>query len=108
MPLEGHYRRQNTPLRSLQARERRILAIVVAVIVAGCIAAVVASVSTGGEKPTPHGCVAISLAGVMGAAVQQHCGDQARFVCAHPEGQGGPAYVRLVREACHKAGIATD
>ena len=107
MPLEGQWKRQTTSLRKLQSRERRILISVVVVLVVMCVAIVAASISTGGAKAAPPGCVRITLAGVMGAAVQQPCGERAKQLCAHPGGQGGPPYVKLVRVACREAGLPT-
>ncbi len=91
MPLEGHWARQQAPLRP---RERRI---VLALLAALAACAVVIALAAGGSGPAP-GCVDATIASTTGGAAVHACGDRARQLCRAP----GPG--REIRAACRRAG----
>jgi hypothetical protein len=90
MPLEGHWARQQAPLRR---RERRLVLAALAAVVAGVVA--LSLVVGGGSAP---GCVDATIASTTGGAAVHACGDRARRLCTAP-GQG-----REIRAACRRAG----
>jgi hypothetical protein len=103
MPLEGHWERQNAPLRATTGRERRLLAGFVAVLAAGVVALVVALVSGGGSSAA--GCVSVTAPNSMGGAVLRQCGADARQWCAQ-EVRRGDALAHQVLAQCRRAGYA--
>ena len=94
-------RRLSQPLR--WTRAGRLAVIVVAVLlIGGTIATVIASSGTTKLRP---GCIEVTFASTLGAAVQRPCGAHAREVCAHPGENPGLAEHGALREACRKAGL---
>jgi hypothetical protein len=94
MPLDGHWARQQTPLRR---RERRTVAAVLAVLLAGLLVLLVAG--RGGSASAP-GCVDVTIASTTGGAAVHACGERARRLCAADQA------TRQVRAACRRARIA--
>ncbi|HET8567300.1 MAG TPA: hypothetical protein VFL77_12610 [Solirubrobacterales bacterium] len=90
MPLEGHYKRVNTPLRKLTKRERR------AVTWGGltsAIAILVLVVATAGSSSHPApapGCIRPTIAGRTGGEVQNACGARAVALCNRAAATEGP------------------
>lgn len=104
MPLEGHWGRVNTPVRSLTRRER-LVAIVASAAVVVAIVAIVA-VTAGRSRPAPGpGCIRANVAMVMGAEELNLCGRHARRTCAQHAGDPNPV-ARTIETACREAGIA--
>jgi len=101
MPLEGHWERQNTPLRRLTGRERRILAAAAGLIALATVVVVVLALTTSRAAPPP-GCVDVTAASTTGAATFRACGEDAKARCAatDPARDGGLA------QACRRAGLA--
>jgi hypothetical protein len=85
-PLQGHWERVNTPLRETTGRERRIVAIAVALLAAAAIVGVI--VAVGSSSPgTPAGCIRIEVPSTMGSSASNICGDKAISSFCH----GAPA-----------------
>ena len=103
MPLEGHWRRANTPLRELSGRERLVALAGAAVVV---IAVVVLLVVTGGSsRPVPApGCIRPTIPHVMGAEELNACGQRARRVCAE-HARGDDPGSRAIEASCREAGL---
>ena len=81
MPLEGHYRRVNTPLRKLTGRERRV-AIWGSVLTAVAVLALVLATAGGSSHPAPApGCIRPTIAGRTGGEVENACGAEAVALC---------------------------
>src|SRR6184192_397944 len=77
MPLEGHWKRTNTPLRRLTRRERRVAIVSAVLVLATVLALVLATV--GDSRPGPKaGCIYAIVPGVMGATPVDACGVQAK------------------------------
>lgn len=94
MPLEGHWARQQAPLRP---RERRlVLGGLAAVLV--LVVALILVFSGGGSK---RGCVDATIASTTGGAAVHACGSRAKRLCAAPDAS------REIREACERADIHT-
>lgn len=106
MPLEGHYKRVNTPLRRLTRRERNVAIGAVALSVIAILAVVLATAGNSEPKAGP-GCIYAIIPGVMGAEPVDACGQQAEFVCAkHTTGtQPGS---ETIRNACREANIVVS
>src|SRR5262249_40074833 len=103
MPLEGHYRRVNTPLRALTGRERNVViwgTVATAVAVLVLILATVRSSHAGPAK----GCIRASIAGRTGAELIQRCGADAVATCRQARGFGGPAGEAILA-ACRDAAV---
>src|SRR3954452_19585962 len=104
MPLEGHWRRVNTPLRRLTKRERNIAIAVVAVTIAGIVALIVATVDDSRPAPAP-GCISAIVAGFTGAEPLEACGARARRLCEVHAGQADPRS-DAINESCRRAGLS--
>jgi hypothetical protein len=104
MPMEGQWRRANTPLYTLTKRER-VVAIVAAVATALAILAIVLA-SAGDTRPAPGpGCIRANVPGVMGALEINACGRRAQHLCADRAGQDDPGSV-AIEESCREAGVS--
>jgi hypothetical protein len=104
MPMEGQWRRANTPLYKLTRRER-VVAIALAAITTVAILAIVLA-SAGSTRPAPGpGCIRANVPGVMGALEVNACGERARRLCAERAGEEDPGSQAIVA-ACREAGIS--
>lgn len=94
MPLEGHFKRVNTPLRRLTKRERNV---VMTGTVVTAIALVVLILATAGDSQPPPapGCIRASVAGRTGAELIQACGTKARRLCARSVGHDEPQFLAI-------------
>jgi hypothetical protein len=100
MPLEGHWERQQTPLRLMTARERRIGAIVASALAVATVALVLYIVlaDSGSSAPAP-GCISVTAASTMGGATVHACGDAAQRWCTVAAGETTPL-ARAIRPQC--------
>jgi hypothetical protein len=104
MPMEGQWRRANTPLRALTRRER-LVAIAAAAVTAIAIVAFVLA-SAGNTRPAPGpGCIRANVPGVMGALEINACGRRAKDLCAQRAGQDDPGS-RAIEASCQNARIS--
>jgi hypothetical protein len=92
MPLEGHWARQQAPLR---ARERRVVLGVVTTVVAAIVVLVLV-VGRGSSSP---GCVDATIASTTGGAAVHACGSRARALCSARDATAE------IRTACARAGL---
>jgi len=104
MPLEGHWQRVNTPLRTLTRRERRLVSAAVALIAAATVALVLLAASASTAPPRP-GCIDAIVPGAMGGQPIDACGAAARRLCSERRGQSDPGSL-VVEAACRRAKIA--
>jgi hypothetical protein len=105
MPLEGHWRRQHTPLRLATPRERA-LAAVVAALTAGAVALSVYFLFAGGESSAPAaGCVKATAASSTGGAQVHACGRAAVRLCASAARERTPLAAAL-RPQCRRNQIS--
>jgi hypothetical protein len=104
VPLEGHWERQNTPLRGLGRRELRALVVVAAAVVAAAAVVLVVALSQGAPKVT-SGCVAVTAASSTGGATIHACGPRATRLCRARAGGDDP-FARSVQAACRRAGVS--
>jgi hypothetical protein len=103
VPLEGHWRRANTPLRQLTPRERLVAIVGCAVTAIAVIALIVAT--AGNSRPPPAaGCIRAMVPGVMGATELNLCGDRAKRECAKHLGGSDPGS-RAIEASCREAGL---
>jgi hypothetical protein len=103
MPLEGHWRRINTPLRRLTTRERSVAIAVVGVTLVALVAVIVATLPHSRPAPPP-GCISATVAGFTGAEPLEACGGRARRICATRTQEGDPG-AAAIRESCHEGGL---
>jgi hypothetical protein len=103
MPLEGHWRRVNTPLRRLSSRERNIAIAAAVATLAACVALIVATVGRTTPAPGP-GCIRAIIPHVMGGETLNACGTRAKDICAARAGDADPG-ARAVQESCRQAGL---
>jgi hypothetical protein len=92
---------------SLPDRERRLIAGVGTILLAGLIAVVVAVVLNGSGVPRRVGCISVGLAYSTGGEQIDRCGAAARALCA---GVGRPGGIpgrpgRTVAVVCRRAGL---
>jgi hypothetical protein len=109
MPLEGHYRRVNTPPRRLTGRERAVLAAGIAI----TAIAIVALLFVPGHNERPlldehggqrAGCIEVAVAGRVGSEPVVGCGQRAVALCRRASGFEGPRPEAIV-DACTEAGV---
>lgn len=104
MPLEGHYRRVNTPLRRLGRREIAVLLLVGTATLAALLAlALVPSRAARPLAPGP-GCLEVGVAGRVGNEPVVGCGAEARAICRRASGFDDERARTIVR-ACEEQGI---
>ena len=94
-------------LRPLSARERRLIAGVLA-LVAALVVGLVISFSSG-DKSSAHGCIYLTVPAATGAEQIDSCGAQARSICTSTAKPGAfaPAAARSIAAECRKAGVPT-
>jgi hypothetical protein len=102
MPLEGHWERQNTPLRALSARERRMVVPIALIVVVATLAAVL-YLAIGGSSGSAPGCLDLTTPSTMGAGNLHACGHDAARWCRTHSG-GGSTFSQDLREQCRRAG----
>ncbi|MFL5891701.1 MAG: hypothetical protein ACJ75I_03090 [Solirubrobacterales bacterium] len=103
MPLEGHWRRINTPLRRLSTRERNVVIAAVGVTLAAIVAVVIVTLPHSRAAPAP-GCIYAIVAGFTGAEPVDACGARARHICDTRTQEGDPG-AAAIRESCRQAGL---
>ncbi len=103
MPLEGHWRRINTPLRRLTRRERNVA---IAAVAANLVAVLVVVLATiGDSRPAPGpGCIYANVPGVMGGTQLHACGARAKHICATHATLTDPGS-RAIQASCRRAGL---
>jgi hypothetical protein len=104
MPLEGHYARQNTPLRALGSREKRLVAWLGGALGLGCAIVVAVIILASGSSHPAKGCIDATVASTTGGARARACGDAAVATCRSAAASRLAADAG-VREACRRAGI---
>ena len=109
MPLEGHYRRVNTPLRKLGSRERNAVIAILAVTAIAILGLLFLPSDNarplldenGGHRA---GCVETAVAGRVGSEPIVGCGAKAREICARAAGYDNPRAHTIV-DACLAEGV---
>ena len=104
MPLEGHWERQNTPLRRTTLRENRLVAIVTSLTVVLVAGIVVLAVGIGSTR-VGRGCLQITTGGTTGAFVLHPCGADAIAFCRQ-QAPRSDALALQAHGACRRARIA--
>ncbi len=103
MPLEGHFKRVNTPLRRLTRRERNVVIAGVAVTFTALAILVLATAGDSQPPPAP-GCIRVAVAGRTGAELVHACGMEARELCARSADLDDPQS-RAIAAGCGDRGI---
>jgi len=103
MPLQGHWERQNTPLRRLSRRERR-LAVAVTAVLALSVAIGTFFVINDSPAAVPAGCVDVEVGSTMGGGKLRICGRDAVRTCRSYAARNDPG-AQPFNTACGKAGI---
>ncbi|HWW67045.1 MAG TPA: hypothetical protein VNY83_03590 [Solirubrobacterales bacterium] len=103
MPLEGHWRRVNTPLRRLETRERNVAIAAVGVTLVALVALILATAGDSRPGPAP-GCIRVLVAGRVGGEVVAGCGAEAKAICTRSATFDDPRARKIV-ESCRQAGI---
>jgi hypothetical protein len=103
MPLEGHYKRVNTPLRTLTGRERKVLISGSLVTAITILALLFATGSNSQPGPAP-GCIRARVAGRTGAELVQACGAEAVSTCKRARSYEDPTGETIL-DACSEARI---
>lgn len=103
MPLEGHYRRVNTPLRRLTPRERNVVITGLAVTLIAVLGLILATAGDS-QPPAAAGCIRVAVAGRVGGELIHPCGAEARATCARATTFDNERSHTIVA-ACREAGI---
>jgi hypothetical protein len=109
MPLEGHYRRINTPLRRLSSRERAVLAVGIAITAIAILALLFLPSNNDTPLLDEHGggqagCIEVAVAGRVGSEPIVGCGQKAEALCRRASGFEGPRPEAII-DACTEAGV---
>ena len=102
MPLEGHWQRQQTPLRRVSRRELRLLAAVASVLALAAAVVLYAALHHAAHHAAA-GCVEITAASTTGGATLHACGADAARWCRSEAGHTDTV-ARAVLTACARAG----
>ena len=105
MPLEGHWQRVNTPLRTLTSRERRLVS-AAAVLIAAATIVVVLFAASARTAPSRPGCIDAIVPGAMGGQPVDACGARARAICRQRLGLSDPGSL-AVEADCRRAKISS-
>jgi hypothetical protein len=95
-------KRLSEPLRWTRAGRLAVIAAGVSLLIAVASVAVVASRSGSGRHA---GCIEVTFASTLGAAMIHPCGARARALCANPADDPAAAAHGALREACRQAGL---
>lgn len=107
MPLEGHYKRVNTPLRKLQGREIKVLVIGGLVTLVAILGLIFLPSSNGGpiiQDKAGKSCVEVYVAGRVGSEPVVGCGTKAVEICRRASGFDDPRANTII-DACLAEGI---
>jgi hypothetical protein len=104
VPLEGHWKRVNTPLRETTARERWLVRVVAALVAAAAVATVIVAIVTSGPS-TPAGCIRLDVPSTMGGGSPQFCGSAARTFCGSSAAHQPPLNSSALPK-CREAGFS--
>ena len=100
MPLEGHWERQQTPLRLPTTRGGwALLAMAVVLIVATVALLAYAVLDGSSSKPPPAGCIEATSGSSTGGATIHACGRDAERLCRGSAHQDTPL-ARALRSQC--------
>jgi hypothetical protein len=102
MPLERHWERVHTPVRSTTRRERRVLLGVTVALLLAAAVALFAALSGGSSEAGP-GCIRVTVPSTMGGAAVHACGPEAARWCRSPESRQEPI-AQKARAECRRAG----
>jgi hypothetical protein len=102
VPLEGHWQRQQTPLRRVSRRELRLLAAVASVLALAAAVVLYAALHHAAHQAAA-GCVEITAASTTGGATLHACGADAARWCRSEAGHTDTV-ARAVLTACARAG----
>lgn len=104
MPLEGHYKRVNTPLRKLSGREIKVLVLIGAVTLVALLALVFVPSHTARPLAPGKGCFEVGVAGRVGNEPVTGCGKEAQAICRRASGFDDER-ARTIVAACEDQGI---
>jgi hypothetical protein len=95
-------KRLSEPLR--WTRMGRLALIAVSVLSLAAVATIAVIASTSGSSRRA-GCIEVTFASTLGAAVIRPCGARARTLCSNPAEDPAVAAHDALREACRRAGL---
>jgi hypothetical protein len=102
MVMQEQSKRLSEPLR--WTRAGRIGVIAAGAVLLAALATVAVIVATSGSSRRA-GCMEVTFASTLGAAVIHPCGAKARALCANPAEDPAAAANGALREACRQAGL---
>jgi len=102
MIMMDQSKRLSEPLRWPRTGRLALIAASVLLLVAVATVAVIASTSGPSRRA---GCIEVTFASTLGAAVIRPCGTKARTLCANPAENPAAAAHGALREACRQASL---
>ena len=102
MVMVDQNKRLSEPLR--WTRAGRVAVIAAGALLLAALATVVVLASTSGSGRRA-GCIEVTFASTLGAAVIHPCGAKARALCANPAENSAAAAHEALREACRQADL---
>jgi len=106
MPMQGHWKRVNTPLRETTRRERLLVRGLLTVLAAAAIASIIVLITTSGGSSGSGACVDVDVPSTMGGSAIHACGSEARTFCRGPLAHSSDLRARALAE-CRAAGFET-
>jgi hypothetical protein len=102
MIMVDQSKRLSQPLGWTKAGRLAVIAVGGALV--AIVVAIVVLASTSNSSPRP-GCIEVTYASSLGAALMHPCGAHAREACARPDQYPAAAAHGALREACRQAGL---
>jgi hypothetical protein len=102
MPLEGHWKRINTPLRKTTRREGRMVAVVGGLFVVALVVVLFLAIQSG-SSGSGSGCIDIRGTHAVGGATIHACGQEAARWCDSAAADRPDALGRNLRQECRDA-----
>ena len=99
MPLEGHWERQQTPLRPPTTRGGWALLATAVVLIVATVALLAYAVLDASSKPPAAGCIEVTSGSSTGGATIHACGRDAERLCRGSAHQDTPL-ARALRSQC--------
>jgi hypothetical protein len=103
MPLEGHWKRIQTPLRKTTRREGRLVAAVAGLFAVAVVVVLIVALQSGSSGAGP-GCINVTGTHAVGGASIHACGQSAARWCHSAAAARRDALARSLGEECRAAG----
>ncbi len=106
--MEGHWARLNTPVRETTPREKLLVRVMLALVVAIGVATVIVAIATSGNgtggSPVPANCIRVEVPSTMGASASNICGQRNISSFCRSDAANSPPLNATALPKCRAAG----